>query len=145
MSDRGIEIGCHTRSHVDFSKLHDVKLVRQEIIDAKKELEQIIGNAVRYFAFPFGLPEQLTQVAIETIHEAGFDGFCSAYGGYNFVGRDSFHIRRCHGDPEFARLKNWLTFDPRKSSKERNVRYFLPPNNSFDAGCTGMPRISSLH
>lgn len=143
MSDAGIEIGCHTRSHADFSTLRDLASIRCEIIDAKDELEQMIGKAVRYFAFPFGMPEQLTQVAIEAIHEAGFDGFCSAYGGYNVVGRDSFHIRRCHGDPEFARLKNWLTFDPRKSHKEPNIRYFLPPNDTFDPGCTGMPRISS--
>ena len=145
MSDAGIEVGCHTRSHVDFSALHDPKSVRREIVDAKAELEQIIGKAVRYFAFPFGMPEQLTQIAIEAIHEAGFDGFCSAYGGYNAVGCDSFHIRRCHGDPEFARLKNWLTFDPRKSRNEPNVRYFLPPSNTFDPGCTGMPRISPSH
>jgi peptidoglycan/xylan/chitin deacetylase (PgdA/CDA1 family) len=145
MSDAGIEIGCHTRSHPDFKKIYDPQLVRREIIDAKKELEQIIGKAVRYFAFPFGLPAQLTQVAIEAVHEAGFDGFCSAFGGYNLIGRDSFHIRRCHGDPEFSRLKNWLTFDPRKSGKEPSVRYFLPPGGSFDPGCTGMPRISSPH
>jgi peptidoglycan/xylan/chitin deacetylase (PgdA/CDA1 family) len=142
MSDAGIEIGCHTRSHADFSKVFDAKLIRSEIIDAKQELEQMIGRAVRYFAFPFGLPAQLTQVAIEAIHEAGFDGFCSAYGGYNLIGRDSFHIRRCHGDPEFARFRNWLTFDPRKSRNAPSVRYFLPPMESFDSGCAGMPRIS---
>ncbi len=145
MSDAGIEIGCHTVSHVDFSKVFDAKTVRHEIIDAKHELEQIIGRAVRYFAFPFGMPEQLTQVAIEAVYEAGFHGFCSAFGGYNLVGRDSFHIRRCHGDPEFARLKNWLTFDPRKARNEPPVRYFLPPTTSFDAACGGMPRISSTY
>ena len=142
MSDAGIEIGCHTRTHCDFSKIFESDQIRSEIIDAKEELEQMIGKAVRYFAFPFGLPAQLTQVAIEAIHEAGFDGFCSAYGGYNLVGADSFHIRRCHGDPEFARFRNWLTFDPRKSRNEPNVRYFLPPTESFDSDCAGMPRIS---
>ncbi len=141
MSDAGIEIGCHTRSHADFSKMFDAQTVRAEIIDAKAELEQMIGRAVRYFAFPFGLPAQLTQVAIEAIHEAGYDGFCSAYGGYNQVGQDSFHIRRCHGDPEFARFRNWLTYDPRKSRNEPSVRYFLPPTQGFDSGCAGLPRI----
>ncbi len=139
MSEAGIEIGCHTRSHVDFSKIHDPESVRNEIIGAKEELEQVIGTAVRYFAFPFGMPAQLTQVAIEAVHEAGFDGFCSAYGGYNLIGRDSFHIRRCHGDPEFSRLKNWLTFDPRKARNEPSIRYFLPPTLSFDTRCAGFP------
>jgi peptidoglycan/xylan/chitin deacetylase (PgdA/CDA1 family) len=145
LADAGVEMGCHTRSHVDFSKVHDFKMVRREIVDAKQELEQIIGQAVRYFAFPFGLPAQLTQAAIEVIHEAGFDGFCSAFGGYNLVGRDSFHIRRCHADPEFARLKNWLTFDRRKSAREPSIRYFLPPHTTFAKSGDGMPRISPLH
>ncbi len=148
MSDAGIEIGCHTRSHADFSKLFDRRSIRREIIDAKQELEQMIGKAVRYFAFPYGTPAQLTQAAIEIVDEAGFHGFCSAYGGYNLVGRDSFHIRRCHGDGEFSRLKNWLTFDPRKVRNEPSIRYFLPPLSAFDPACggspTGSPRSHSL-
>lgn len=131
-SDAGIEIGCHTRNHVDFSRVYDPSIVRNEIIDAKHELEQMIGKQVRYFAFPFGMPEQLTQVAIEAVHEAGFAGFCRAYGGYNLIGRDAFHIRRCHGDPEFARLVNWLSFDRGKLWREPDVRYFLPPLRSFE-------------
>lgn len=130
-SDAGIEIGCHTRNHVDFSRIHDPKVVREEIVDAKDELEQVIGKRVRYFAFPFGMPRQLTQMAIEAVHEAGFHGFCSAYGGYNMVGRDSFHIRRFHGDPQFSRFVNWLSFDQSKLWREPDVRYFLPPKRSF--------------
>ncbi|MGB7328352.1 MAG: polysaccharide deacetylase family protein [Rubripirellula sp.] len=131
MSDAGIEIGCHTRHHVDFSKIHDPAIVRDEIVRAKSDLEQIIGREVRYFAFPFGMPAQLTQSAIEVVDEAGFDGFCSAYGAYNLAGRDWFHIRRFHGDPEFVRLKNWLSIDPRKVRQEPEVRYFFPPAMSF--------------
>ncbi len=138
MSDAGIEIGCHTRHHVDFNKVRDRKTIRAEIIDAKYELEQMIGREVRYFAFPYGLPEQLRQAAIEAVAEAGFLGFCSAYGGYNLVGRDSFHIRRFHGDREFSRLKNWLTLDPRKIKREPDVTYRLPAINSR-LGADGEP------
>ncbi len=127
----GIEIGLHTRNHVDFSRVHDPAVVRSEIIEAKDELEQMIGREVRHFAFPFGMPRQLTQAAIEAVHEAGFAGFCSAFGGYNLVGRDAFHIRRCHGDKQFARFRNWLSFDQAKVRREPDVRYFLPPCRSF--------------
>jgi peptidoglycan/xylan/chitin deacetylase (PgdA/CDA1 family) len=131
-ADAGVEIGCHTRHHVDFSRIHDPAVVRNEIVEAKDELEQMIGKPVRYFAFPYGMPQHLTQVAIEMVSEAGFAGFCSAYGGYNIVGRDAFHIRRIHGDPEFVRLRNWLGFDRRKLKREPDVRYFLPPLRSFE-------------
>ncbi|WP_419189043.1 polysaccharide deacetylase family protein [Stieleria marina] len=130
-SDLGIEIGLHTRSHVDFANVHSAAEIHSEIIDAKIELEQIIGRKVRYFAFPFGMPAQLTQAAIETVYEAGLSGFCSAYGAYNLPGRDAFHIRRFHGDGEFNRFLNWTSFDPRKVDGEPTVRYFLPPATSF--------------
>ena len=141
MARAGIEIGCHTRTHVDFSKVHSPEEVRQEIIDAKDELEQMIGREVRYFAFPFGLPAQLTQVAIEAVHEAGFAGFCSAYGAYNQVGGDWFHIRRFHGDPEFQRLVNWCSYDVSKTQSEPEIRYFLPPANSSAQTSAIMPSL----
>ena len=131
IAEQGIEIGCHTRHHVDFGRVHDPLEIRREIIEAKDELEQLIGRAVRYFAFPFGMPPQLTQAAIEAVHEAGFHGFCSAFGGYNQPGRDAFHIRRFHADPCFARFVNWLGFDRRKIRMEPEIRYFLPPHRSF--------------
>ncbi|MGI9473505.1 MAG: polysaccharide deacetylase family protein [Rubripirellula sp.] len=135
-AEQGIEIGCHTRHHVDFSRLYDPRQIRSEIIDAKDELEQMIGRSVRYLAFPFGLPAQLTQAAIEAVYEAGFHGFCSAYGGYNLPGGDPFHIRRFHADPCSAKFVNWLGFDRRKLRLEPSVRYFLPPHGSFEATAT---------
>lgn len=138
-SDAGIEIGCHTRSHVDFSCVDDPQVIREEIIEAKDELEQIIGKQVRYFAFPYGLPQQLTQLAIEAVHEAGFEGFCSAYGAYNLIGRDSFHVRRCHGDPQFSRFVNWLSFDQGKLKQEPEIRYSWPPNRSLAPSTAGTP------
>lgn len=141
MADMGIEIGLHTREHVDFSKVHDAAEIRSEIIEAKDELEQMIGRAVRYFAFPYGLPKQLTEPAIEAVHEAGMMGFTSAFGAYNVPGRDAFHIRRFHGDPEFSRLLNWLSFDQRKLDREPTIPYVLPPATSFQAASNTMPQL----
>lgn len=129
-SDAGIEMGCHTRSHVDFSKVQDPAEIHREVSDSKDELEQIIGKPVRQFAFPYGLPAQLTPAAIWAVQEAGFEGFCSAFGGYNLVGRDSFHIRRFHGDPEFSRLVNWCSFDQAKVDREPLVVYSGNPKSS---------------
>ncbi len=129
VADAGIEIGCHSRTHIDFSQVREPDILRREIIDAKDELEQMIGKPVRYFAFPYGLQPQLTQEAIEVVHTAGFTGFCSAFGGYNVPGRDAFHIRRFHGDPEFSRLINWLSFDAGKLRSEPTVSYRLSSEN----------------
>ena len=125
-ANSGIEIGLHTRSHIDFARTQDPTRVRDEIAGAKEELEGMIGRQVRYLAVPFGMPAQLTQTVIETAAKAGLKGFCSAFGAYNLPGRDSFHIRRIHGDPEFARLRNWLSFDRRRVRREPAVPYLLP-------------------
>ncbi|MEM6692761.1 MAG: polysaccharide deacetylase family protein, partial [Planctomycetota bacterium] len=101
-ADRGIEIGCHTRNHVDFSKIEDPRLIDEEVAVAKDELERMIGGPVRYFAVPFGLPEQLTPVLVDAIRRAGFQGFTSAYGDYNDVGGNEFHIKRVHGDSDWS-------------------------------------------
>ena len=125
MSHLGIEIGLHSRTHLDFSGVKDQETLQREIVEAKDELEQMVGARVKYFAFPYGLAKHLTQQAIQAVHEAGLLGFCSAYGAYNMVGRDAFHIRRFHGDPCFARFCNWLSFDPGKLRNEPKIEYSL--------------------
>ncbi len=127
LADAGIEIGLHTKNHVDFSVVTDSAVIRDEIIGGKNDLEDMIGRPVKYFAVPYGLPGQLTREVIETTQIAGLKGFCSAFGGYNVPGRDSFHIRRFHGDPEFARMVNWLSFDPHKLLSEPQIhpQYFV--------------------
>ena len=103
---------------LDEERLHD------EIVGSKRDLEAIIGRAVRYFAFPFGLHANLSQAAFRIAFRAGYWGVCSAYGGYNLPGDDPFHIHRIHGDPSWSRFCNWMTADPR--SCRRIVQRFNP-------------------
>lgn len=114
----GIEIGVHTANHVDFNQITDRKQLEYEIIAAKSSLEALLDRPVKYFAVPFGLAPQMRPAVFETARRCGIAGVCSAYGAYNLVGDDPFHIRRWHGDPEFIRFKNWLSFDERKVRSE---------------------------
>jgi peptidoglycan/xylan/chitin deacetylase (PgdA/CDA1 family) len=115
----GAEIGAHTRGHVDLGKLPADKM-HDEIAGCKRDLEDAITADVRYFAFPYGQHQNLSAEAFRIVFEAGYHGICSAYGGYNFPGDDSFHLRRIHADPELVRFKNWLTVDGRKLRKHRD-------------------------
>lgn len=127
MSDAGVEIGSHTRNHVDLGEVTDEATLRDELIGSKHELEDMIGRPVRYFAFPYGLPRQITPAAVRVLREAGYEAICSAFGGYNFPGDDSFHLQRIHGDNEMSRFKNWATMDPRKLQ----IRLPLPTNSTL--------------
>ncbi len=119
LANAGVEIGAHTRTHPDLGSLTDPDEMFDEVITATREMEVHIGRKIRYFAFPFGQHSNLNVEVFELLKQAGFKGVCSAYGGWNEVGGDPFHIQRIHGDPDFSRMKNWLTYDPRIANTER--------------------------
>jgi len=115
----GVEIGAHTRTHADLGSLLDEEALHDEIVGSQRDLQQLLDHPVRYFAFPFGLPQNMSTAAFRVAFEAGLWGVCSAYGGYNLPGDDSFHLQRIHGDPEWSRFRNWFTLDPRKLCQAR--------------------------
>ena len=116
LSAAGVEIGAHTRTHADLGQVTRASVLEEEVIGSKHDLEQALGRPVRYFAFPFGQRHNITREAMRLARKAGYDGACSAFGGYNVFGDDAFHLLRFHGDPIMLRLKNWLTVDPRHAS-----------------------------
>ena len=122
-ANRGIEIGSHTQTHLDLGLPHRREVLVAEIRDSRSQLQDWTGQSIDYFAFPYGLPENISQAAIDMVYEAGYKGFVSAYGGWNWPGEDDFHLQRIHGDPGLASLTNWLTFDPRKMRRGSRVRY----------------------
>jgi peptidoglycan/xylan/chitin deacetylase (PgdA/CDA1 family) len=119
MAAAGVEIGAHTFTHADLGQITDRQALYSEVATAGRELQATIGRPVRYFAFPFGLHANLSRAAFEVARQAGYEGVCSAYGGFNFPGDDAFHIQRMPTDSTMIRMKNWVTGDPRKLSIPR--------------------------
>lgn len=115
----GGEIGAHTRFHADLGAIDNEERLYDEVVLATRDLAAEVGQPIRYFAFPYGLPKNLNDRAFEMCREEGLLGVCSAYGGYNMPGDDPFHLQRIHGDPQLSRLRNWLTIDPRKLAVPR--------------------------
>ena len=128
MDRAGIEIGAHTRTHPDLGSVTDERVLVDEVVASSIELEAAIGRRIRYFAFPFGQTHNLNAKVFGMLREVGFLGVCSAYGGWNEVGEDAFHLQRMHGDPNIERMKNWLTYDPRIQC----VKRYVPTDESFD-------------
>lgn len=123
---QGIEIGAHTRSHVDLGAIHDPAILESEIVGSARDLERWLDCRVRYFAFPFGLPENTSQMAVDLILQHGFEGFCTAYGAWNWPNTAGFHLRRIHADPGLEKLCNWLTFDSRKLHERVHLPFVEP-------------------
>lgn len=53
MHQNGIEIGAHTLTHPDLTKLSDAEL-KKEIYDCKTILEKLMNEKILSFAYPFG-------------------------------------------------------------------------------------------
>ena len=77
MSKNGFVIGSHSLTHVDLRKC-EKKALEREICDSKKLLEDIIGEEVYLFAYPFGL---FNEKVIEAVAECGYKyAFATSHG-----------------------------------------------------------------
>jgi peptidoglycan/xylan/chitin deacetylase (PgdA/CDA1 family) len=129
----GVEIGAHTRHHVDLGRVNDPQLLFDELVVGQQELEDLCSVPVRYFAFPFGQHANLSTAAFRLAREH-YDGVCSAYGGVNFPGDDPFHIQRVPVGADLVRLQNWATLDPRKL---RMARRYQPERRAEELARAG--------
>jgi peptidoglycan/xylan/chitin deacetylase (PgdA/CDA1 family) len=68
VSDMGFEIGSHTSSHKDLSRL-DYSAAWSELDTSKKKIEDITGKEVRSVAFPFG---RYNANVVKWAREAGY-------------------------------------------------------------------------
>jgi peptidoglycan/xylan/chitin deacetylase (PgdA/CDA1 family) len=125
LAKAGVSIGAHTRTHADLGAVTDIDRLYDEVVTAGADLQAALDTPIRYFAFPYGGHRNLSARAFHLADEAGYEGVCSAYGGYNFPRDDAFHLQRICVDGPLIRLKNWATVDPWKAWQIH--RFFYGP------------------
>jgi peptidoglycan/xylan/chitin deacetylase (PgdA/CDA1 family) len=69
----GIWIGSHSKTHRHMARLNGAE-AKAEIVDSKARLEDVLGEPVNIFTFPYGSSTPEVQAAVQ---EAGFE---AAYG-----------------------------------------------------------------
>jgi len=85
----GIEIGSHTKTHRDLTRLGSQD-VEREIIDSKAEIEDEVGREAATFAYPFGgMNPAVRQIAADN-----FDAACSTELGKVTKASDFYSLRR---------------------------------------------------
>jgi peptidoglycan/xylan/chitin deacetylase (PgdA/CDA1 family) len=65
---QGFEIGCHSMTHPYLSDI-DEPALRREIMDAKTEIERIVGHPIQHFSCPGGRYDERT---LQMAKQAGF-------------------------------------------------------------------------
>lgn len=74
----GMEIGCHTLTHLILPKLKSDDMLRREIVSAKDLIEAHIGHPVTSLAYPFG---QYDERVVGIARDAGFTSARSTWPG----------------------------------------------------------------
>jgi peptidoglycan/xylan/chitin deacetylase (PgdA/CDA1 family) len=102
LSRAGFEIGSHTISHRDLTRM-DLPSLRRELRDSKHMLEDSLGTGVRSVAFPFG---RHNPRVIDEAVDAGYKcGFASAPNGSRSVMAVSrMSVHAMDGDAALARM-----------------------------------------
>jgi peptidoglycan/xylan/chitin deacetylase (PgdA/CDA1 family) len=90
LADLGFEIGCHSMTHAYLSDLDGAGLQR-EIVEAKIQLEQILGRPVLHFSCPGG---RFNQRVIETARAAGYRTLSTSRAHANSASVDLFRLGR---------------------------------------------------
>lgn len=95
-----IEIGVHTRHHVDLTKSNQLQL-EDEISGAKQRLEKRLGHPMIAFAYPSG---KFNQNVIQVVKGAGFEFAVTTKPGYaeKKQGDLTLHRIRIPGDQSMA-------------------------------------------
>jgi peptidoglycan/xylan/chitin deacetylase (PgdA/CDA1 family) len=105
----GIEIGAHAVSHVRLSGLSP-EVAEREVLDGRRQLEDLIGGAVRSFAYPFGDASPALSRIVREHFRAGF-GIRLAYASPRsriemFERIDAHYLRNRRS---LAPLSSWTT------------------------------------
>lgn len=86
----GFEIGCHAMTHTYLTDL-DAAGLRHQVVDAKRELEALLGQEVRHFSCPGG---RCNQRVIQVACDAGYHSLATSRVQVNSVSTDPFALGR---------------------------------------------------
>jgi peptidoglycan/xylan/chitin deacetylase (PgdA/CDA1 family) len=92
-SSRVVDIGAHTVTHPALAALSCFEQ-RLEIEPSKRGLEDLTGQPIRTFAYPFGRRVDYTEETVSLVRMAGFEGACSNFSGSIAAGVDPFQLPR---------------------------------------------------
>jgi len=101
--EAGNEIGSHGLTHrlLTSLSLHEI---RREIVDSKKLLEDLFGQPIVHFCYPYG---GCNEAIRDIVQEAGYATATSIIPGFNIAETDAFMLRRLlasHRRPYLAAL-----------------------------------------
>lgn len=94
-----VTVGAHTMTHPVLSRL-PIEEQRDEIFSSRKVLEDMIGQPVALFAYPYGTAASLTTETVAAVREFGFKAACTTNQSPVSPNEDIFLLPRMN-------VRNW--------------------------------------
>jgi peptidoglycan/xylan/chitin deacetylase (PgdA/CDA1 family) len=94
IAKQGFTIGGHTKNHRNMSRLEGVSQARNEVLNDKLRLEQLIGKRISYFAYPIGSFRNPSIDLEKILREAGYKGAVTTLSGFNTSLTCPYQLRR---------------------------------------------------
>ncbi len=105
MSDAGIEIGAHTKTHCRLTRVDDGQL-EEELLGARLRLESQIGREVVSLCYPNGAPADYDQRVIDCVKASGYSAAVTAFFDGNRGG--IYDLRRHNGGGDMYSFRKSL-------------------------------------
>ena len=104
MADCNMDIGSHTKHHVDLASIsNNNDILLDEVLGSKEELEKRLGVKALYFSWPFGEKKHIDHKSIDCIKNSGYSACFSAIrGDVEPIKTDIFYIPRNHFEVEWS-------------------------------------------
>ena len=99
LAENGVEIGSHTLTHPNLTKLNDDKL-SDELNSSRSQLESMIGRPIYVFAYPFGMKYAVNDHVQNVVKLAGYKIGVTYQSGTNILNNSTnyFTLKRHHVD-----------------------------------------------
>lgn len=108
LAARGFTIGSHTDKHVPLCT-QDESALRMDLETSKERLERELGASARFFAYPFGGRNDISDASRHMVREIGFECCLSCFGGVNPVKSDPYFLQRINIGDWFASPHQFAT------------------------------------
>jgi len=121
LEDAGFTIGSHTRTHACLPDILQEQ-AWDEIQASKCRLEDALGKAVSFFAYPYG---KFNETVRDLVYRSGYQAACSTRSGFNRPGEDPYLLRRIDifGTDRLWQFRQKLKFGTNESSRIYPLRY----------------------
>lgn len=122
MARGGFSFQSHSRTHPDLTKLTGIALT-DELMGARKDLEDLLGRPVPYVAYPYG---RYNEDVLGATQAAGYTAAFSVQPGFNRRDVDRYRIRRLDifGTDTAPALLRKVAFGSNDGSWWQSVRYY---------------------